>query len=90
VGDLRIEDGLALRGLLVRHLVMPGHLDETREILKFLADEISAHTFVNVMDQYRPCYRAREFASINRGITPAEFAEALESGRQAGLSRIYC
>ena len=56
VGDLVLDDeGLAVKGLLVRHLVMPGCLEETREILRFLAQEISVDTYVNVMDQYRPC-----------------------------------
>jgi putative pyruvate formate lyase activating enzyme len=89
VGDLVIRDGLASRGLLVRHLVMPGHLDDTREILAFLARELSPATFVNVMAQYRPCYRSGEFPEIARRPTHEEFTLALRLGDEAGLTRIY-
>jgi putative pyruvate formate lyase activating enzyme len=55
VGDLELDEGgVAVKGLLVRHLVMPAGIKETREILRFLANEISKDTYVNVMDQYRP------------------------------------
>lgn len=88
VGDLVIEEsGLARRGLLVRHLVMPDHLEETRAILQFLAREISADTYVNVMDQYRPCHRAFQFAKINRSLTSEEYRQALELGQESGLHR---
>jgi putative pyruvate formate lyase activating enzyme len=89
VGDLVIRDGLARRGLVVRHLVMPGHLEDTREILRFLADEVSASTFVNIMGQYRPCYRSGDFPEIARRPTHEELKSALHLGRQAGLKRIY-
>jgi putative pyruvate formate lyase activating enzyme len=91
VGVLRVdEDGLALRGVLVRHLVMPGMLDDTHEIMRWLATELSPDTFVNVMDQYRPAHRAEaepRFAEINRRITSSEFRRALELARAAGLWR---
>ncbi|MFQ5717409.1 MAG: radical SAM protein [Nitrospinales bacterium] len=90
VGDLVFdENGLAKRGLLVRHLVMPGCLDETRKIMRFLAEEVSPHTFVNVMAQYQPSAkvsRAR-YAEINRPITAEEHGEAFQIARQAGLYR---
>ena len=89
VGDLVIRDGLALKGLLVRHLVMPGHLADTREIAVFLAEEVSRTTFVNVMAQYRPCYRSDEFPEIAAGPTNDEFRRALEIVHRAGLARIY-
>jgi putative pyruvate formate lyase activating enzyme len=71
VGDLRIEGGLAVRGLLVRHLVMPNGQSTSSAVLDFLAEEIGADTFVNVMDQYRPCYQASRDALID-GLPSAE------------------
>lgn len=97
VGDLKLApDGIAQRGLLVRHLVMPGLMDETAEILRWLAEEISRDTFVNIMDQYRPAYRVgemmpdnqRRFESINRAVTREEMAWAFDLARQAGLHRL--
>jgi len=91
VGVLRVDgDGLALRGVLVRHLVMPGMLDDTREIMRWLATALSPDTFVNVMDQYHPAHKAEtepRFAEINRRITGGEFRQALEIARAAGLWR---
>jgi putative pyruvate formate lyase activating enzyme len=89
VGDLLVKDGLALRGLLVRHLVMPAHLEDTGEILRFLATEISDMTFVNVMDQYRPCYRSGDFPEIAGRLNRDDFSRALGLARAAGLKRIY-
>ncbi len=77
VGDLTMdEDGVAKRGILLRHLVMPGELEETRSIMGFLADEISRDTYVNVMGQYHPAglVSARKYAEINRRTTPEELA----------------
>jgi len=89
VGDLVMdEEGVAVRGLLVRHLVMPGGLDETREILCFLARDVSADTYVNVMDQYRPCGKARQYPPIDRRLTNEEFREALKLAGEAGLHRL--
>jgi putative pyruvate formate lyase activating enzyme len=89
VGDLVIDkSGLAVKGLLVRHLVMPQGAANTGEIMKFLATEISANTYVNVMDQYRPCGRAVSDHLINRRITGEEFALAIHQAKQAGLTRL--
>ncbi|MEW6427417.1 MAG: radical SAM protein [Thermodesulfobacteriota bacterium] len=89
VGDLQVgADGLARRGLLVRHLVMPGQLAETGAIMKFLADEISAATYVNVMEQYRPCGDARRHPAIDRMLEAGEYRQAMELARAAGLSRL--
>ncbi|MGW8286747.1 MAG: radical SAM protein [Desulfobulbales bacterium] len=89
VGDLVINaEGLAVRGLLVRHLVMPGGLAETRDILHFLAREISIDTYVNVMDQYRPCGKADQYPPIDRPLSHDEFWEALDLARKAGLHRL--
>ncbi len=92
VGELKVdEDGLALRGLLVRHLVMPGLLEETRQIMRYLAEEVSPDTYVNLMDQYFPAWKAKtqeKYVEINRPITSAEFNQALAQAYQAGLWRI--
>lgn len=88
VGDLQIsDDGIAMRGLLIRHLVLPEGIAGTGEIMRFLAKEISPHTYVNVMDQYRPCYRAGEFEEISRRIYQEEFVNAVEIARKSGLYR---
>ena len=89
VGDLVLDDhGLARRGLLVRHLVMPGGLDETREILRFLAGEVSPDTFVNVMPQYRPEGLASCFPAIARPLKNDEFQAAVAIAREEGLRRL--
>jgi putative pyruvate formate lyase activating enzyme len=72
VGDLQIEKGLATRGLLVRHLVLPENLAGSSEIIDFLAEQISPKTTINVMDQYRPCYKASSHPRINRRPTLEE------------------
>lgn len=92
VGDLqmtRTADGceIATRGLLVRHLVLPDGLAGTREVVEFIATEISRDTYINVMDQYRPCFRASSIPEIARPLTHAEYAEALQLARAAGLHR---
>lgn len=89
VGDLLINDqGIADHGLLVRHLVMPEGLDESREILGFLARDISPATYVNVMDQYRPCGQAMNFPPLDRMLLPEEYRQALELAGHAGLTRL--
>ncbi|MGC9350299.1 MAG: radical SAM protein [Anaerolineae bacterium] len=93
VGDLEIdEDGLARRGLLVRHLVLPGGAAGTAEIARFLAEEISRDTYINVMGQYRPAYRAvacaTEDTPLNRPVTPSELREARRLVHEAGLHRL--
>lgn len=99
VGDLRLTaEGLACRGLLVRHLVMPAQLDESREIFRFLSG-LSRDTFVNIMGQYRPSYEvgtgvlsgrdagAIRYEEVNRTLTAAELEAAYEAAREAGLWR---
>ncbi|MEK6197244.1 MAG: radical SAM protein [Desulfobacterales bacterium] len=89
VGDLVMDDeGGAVKGLLVRHLVMPGSLEETRGILRFLAREVSVDTYVNVMDQYRPCGEACHCPPIDRTLTGDEYQQALKLARDAGLQRL--
>ena len=89
VGDLQMDvHGLATRGLLIRHLVMPSRLIDTQQITKFIAEEISSDTPVNIMSQYRPCGRANEIPSMNRSITSMEFKNALRIAREAGLNNL--
>ena len=89
VGDLEVgADGLARRGLLVRHLLMPGQGEETAAILGFLATEISPSTYVNIMAQYHPCGQAERFPVICRGVSGAEYRQALACARSLGLARL--
>lgn len=86
VGDLTTDDrGVAQQGLLVRHLILPDGLAGTAEIVRFLRDEISPDTYINVMSQYRPCYRAHELPPLDRSITNQEYAEAVHLAQEAGL-----
>jgi putative pyruvate formate lyase activating enzyme len=89
VGDLITDDeGVAIRGLLVRHLVMPNDIAGTEKIMEFLAQDISPNTYVNVMDQYRPCGQAPRDAYIDRRLTAQEFKEAMNAAKMAGLTRL--
>jgi putative pyruvate formate lyase activating enzyme len=91
VGDLVVDRGrqnLARRGLLVRHLVMPEAVAGTEEWLRFLAREISPNTYLNLMDQYRPCHRVAEFPELNRPLRAEEFARAKAAAGRAGLRRL--
>ena len=88
VGDLQLdEQGLAVRGLLVRHLVLPCRLAGTRQTMQFLAQEISTLTYVNIMRQYRPAYLASDYPQLNRRPTVEEMEQAYRWARQAGLHR---
>jgi putative pyruvate formate lyase activating enzyme len=89
VGDLVLDErGIAQRGLLIRHLVLPDGLAGTRDVMRFLAKEVSSNSYVNVMAQYRPCGRAAEVPSLRRSITDEEYQEALETARQEGITRL--
>jgi putative pyruvate formate lyase activating enzyme len=89
VGDLVLDErGVAQRGLLVRHLVLPGGIAGTGAVLAFLANEISRNSYVNLMDQYRPCYRADEYPEIARPVTRTEYREALAAAERVGLTRL--
>ena len=89
MGDLVLdESGVAQRGVLVRHLVMPNGLAGTAEIVDFIATRISTQTYINIMDQYHPCGGALANRAINRRITSAEFKAALDAARKAGLTRL--
>jgi len=91
VGDLVIdEDGLAKRGLLIRHLVMPGDIAGTGEIMRWIAQELSPATYVNLMAQYYPAGKVKraEFPEINRRVTPVEYERARDAACRAGLTRL--
>jgi putative pyruvate formate lyase activating enzyme len=88
VGDLAMdEDGVAVCGLLVRHLVLPEDASGTAEVVRFLSEEISPNTYLNVMAQYHPEYNACRFPELNRPITGQEYADALRLAARAGLAR---
>jgi putative pyruvate formate lyase activating enzyme len=89
VGDLAMDEhGVAQRGLLVRHLVLPDNLAGTKEVMKFLADELSPDTYVNVMGQYRPCGEANEHPPLDRFPSQEELADAQQAALDAGLTRL--
>ena len=89
VGDLkRNADGIAVRGLLVRHLVMPNDVAGSQKIMEFMANEISPNTYVNVMDQYRPCGTADRDKFINRRLNSQEYQNAVNAAKEAGLTRL--
>ncbi len=89
VGDLVIDErGIAVRGLLVRHLILPNRLAGSGKIIDFIAGTISTSTYLNLMDQYRPEYQAHRYPELNRRITPAEFQEVIQLAHRAGLTRL--
>jgi putative pyruvate formate lyase activating enzyme len=91
VGPLVLDaDGLAVRGVLLRHLVMPHCLDETRAILAWVASELGPQTYVNLMDQYRPAGKVEQgrFAELSRPLEAAEYREALRVAEEVGLRRL--
>jgi putative pyruvate formate lyase activating enzyme len=91
VGELKVdEEGLALLGVLIRHLVMPGRLEDTRQIVRWTA-ELSPHSYLNLMDQYYPAWKAKtnpRFTEINRRVTMPEMVQAETLAREAGLWRL--
>ena len=90
VGDLIInEKGIATRGLLVRHLVLPNNLAGSEKISEFISKEISKNTFLNIMDQYRPCYKAFKFPELSREITNEEYQTAIRLAKKFDLKKLY-
>jgi len=88
VGDLVVDErGIARRGLIVRHLVMPGMARDSEKILRFVAEELSVDTYVNVMEQYRPCFQATRFPEIARRTTAAEHRTVVDMAQRFGLHR---
>ena len=88
VGDLQLdENGIATRGLLLRHLVMPSGIAGTGEVMSFIANHVSKNTYVNIMDQYRPCGKALHVKELARPISETEFKKAVEEAKNAGITR---
>lgn len=93
VGDLEVRDGLAVRGMIIRHLVLPGNLANSEIVMKFIAEEISRNSYVNIMAQYHPAWRAADrggspvLAALQRPITAREYGYAVRCAEENGLSR---
>jgi putative pyruvate formate lyase activating enzyme len=89
VGDLVTNDaGIAQQGLIIRHLVLPGGVAGTRRIMRFIAKEISARSYVNIMAQYRPCGRAAEIKGLNTFLSPADYNNAVREATEEGITRL--
>jgi putative pyruvate formate lyase activating enzyme len=89
VGVLQMDaSGIATRGLLIRHLVLPNGIAGSREILRFIAEELSPDTYVNIMDQYRPAYQTSRYPELNRRTRLAEFRQAVDAASELGLWRL--
>lgn len=87
VGDLVILDGKAVKGLIVRHLVLPENVAHSEEIFRFIAEEISIDTYVNIMDQYRPEYKAQEHPMLAKKVSIREYREVVAFAQNYGLHR---
>jgi putative pyruvate formate lyase activating enzyme len=89
VGELVVdENGIALRGLMIRHLVLPNNIAGTDKFVKFVAEKLTRSTYVNIMGQYRPEYKARQIPELARRITASEHSQAVAWAREAGLTRL--
>lgn len=89
VGDLVLDENhRSVKGLIVRHLVMPEHVAGTRAAMNFIANEISENTYVNLMDQYHPCGDTSTFPELARKVKPEEFQEALDEAKEQGITRL--
>lgn len=87
VGDLWADGGIAKRGLLIRHLVLPNYADNSRGVFEYIANEISPNSYINVMDQYRPCYKADTLPGMDRRLSHGEYEKAVDMARSFGLHR---
>ena len=88
VGDLKISKrGIAQRGLLIRHLVLPNDIAGSKKVIDFVADKISADSYINLMDQYRPAYNANKYENLSRRLTPSEYKEVVDYAFSKGLRR---
>jgi putative pyruvate formate lyase activating enzyme len=86
VGDLKIDEmGIAYRGLLIRHLILPKNLAGSEKVLDFISEELSKTCYVNIMAQYRPCGRAYEYKELSRRPTSTEYLKAFDYARKLGL-----
>jgi putative pyruvate formate lyase activating enzyme len=81
-------DGLIYRGLMIRHLVMPGDVSGSQDVMRWIAEYLPKETYVNIMAQYRPMYKAHEYPEINRRITREEYLAVVRTARNAGLTNL--
>ena len=88
VGDLQVQRGTAVKGLIIRHLVLPNGISGTKEFLKFVADNLPKTTYINIMRQYRPEHKAFEYPELSRRISREEYSEALSWAKKYGLQRL--
>ena len=86
VGVLNVVDDVAVKGLLIRHLVLPDKIAGTEELIEFIANDISDKTAINIMDQYYPAYKASQYSSLKRRIKKKEYREAVKAAESAGLN----
>lgn len=88
-GDLEIdESGIARRGLLTRHLVMPSDFSGTKEVMRFIAQKVSSNSYVNIMPQYRPCGRASEIEALANNLSSDDYETALDVAKSVGITRL--
>jgi putative pyruvate formate lyase activating enzyme len=87
VGDLKIEEGIAKRGLIIRHLVLPNRIGGSKKVMEFISREISKNSYVNIMFQYRPLYQANKYKELNRSPRLSEYNEVIEMAKEVGLHR---
>jgi putative pyruvate formate lyase activating enzyme len=90
VGNLVVdENGIALRGLMVRHLVLPHNFAGTDQFVRFVAEKLGRSTYVNLMSQYRPAHEAFRYPKLSRPITSEEYSQAIAWARDAGLTNVH-
>lgn len=88
VGELEVdEDGIAVRGVLIRHLVLPSAVEDSRKVFEFIAEKISKDSYVSIMAQYFPAFRAGEYGEIAHRLSAGEYSEAVEAAEELGLTR---
>jgi len=87
VGDLVIEEGVGQRGMLIRHLVLPGDIAASDRVFEMIVSVLGPETYVNIMDQYRPCHRADEYSELAQPLSALEYVKAVSRARRAGLER---
>lgn len=90
VGDLKLDSsGIAIRGLLVRHLILPGNISDSKCVLKFIAEEISPNTYISIMSQYHPAHMSDKFSELSRHLTKKEYSEVIEFAEKIGLRNAF-
>lgn len=88
VGELKVDsDGIAKKGVIVRHLILPNNISGSKKIIDFILNNISKNTYVNIMDQYYPCFKSSGYKELSRRITPSEYKNITEYAKKRGLNR---